>query len=101
MYRQWYLLIMSLPLFYPHEIKKTCEVDSAKKPVMLELRCHVQRRMDGRWNWRDVYRNRFFIKQAEAPYFVLLIIGICPISLMNVLFDLINSIKRYFKAMLA
>lgn len=77
LYRQWYLLIMSLPLYYTYETKKKCIVDAANKPTLLTLRFHAMRRIEGKWNWKDVYRNRFFIKQANGHYFRLLFIGSC------------------------
>lgn len=83
MYRQWYLLIMSLPLYYPYEVKKKCIVDAAKKPVLLSMRFHILRRMENKWNWEDVFRNRFFIKQAGCGYYGLLMLGFVPSALIR------------------
>ena len=77
LYRQWYLLIMSLPLYYEYEVKKKCIEDAASKPTLLTMRFHAMRRIEGKWSWKDVYRNRFFIKQANGHYFCLLFIGFC------------------------
>lgn len=77
-YRQWYLLIMSLPLYYPYEVKKKCIVDAARNPILLSLRYHAMRRIEGKWDWKDVYRNRFFVRFAEGHYYALLAMGVCP-----------------------
>lgn len=78
MYRQWYLLIMSLPLYYPYETKRKCIIDAANKPTLLTIRFHAMRRIEGKWNWKDIIRNRFFIQQANGHCLCLLILGFCP-----------------------
>lgn len=78
MYRQWYLLIMSLPLYYPYEVKKKCIEDNAHLPLMLKKYFHLKRRIEGKWTLGDLYRNRFFIKQAHADYYLLFLMGLCP-----------------------
>lgn len=93
-YRQWYLLIMSLPIYYPYEVKHQCVIDSASKPIMLALRFHLKRRMEGKWDWKDIYRNRFFIKQAEAPYLTLMIMGLCPKKILSSSFAVMKYLKN-------
>ena len=46
MYRKWYLLIMSLPIYYPYEVKKKCIEDSARFPLMLTNYFHIKRRIE-------------------------------------------------------
>ena len=86
MYRQWYLMIMSLPLYYPYEIKKKCVEDNSRCSLVLRLYFQAERRMDRKWSFKDVYRNRFFIKQAKGCYKTLLLLGICPPTILKCLF---------------
>lgn len=85
MYRQWYLLIMSMPLYYPYEIKKKCIEDNGKKPVVLNIINHLERRAKEKWTLSDLYRNRFFVKQAKANYYLLFLFGLCPCMLARIL----------------
>ena len=78
MYRRWYLMIMSLPLYYPYEVKLKCIEDNARNSNVLKMRFLLKMYIEGRWNVGDVYRNRFFIKQAKGNYKSLLTIGLCP-----------------------
>lgn len=78
MYRQWALLIMSLPIYYPYEVKKKCICDTANKSALLGTYFHMCRRGDGKWRLSDVYKNRFFIKFSNDNYYILLILGILP-----------------------
>lgn len=86
MYKKWYLLIFSLPLYYPYEIKKKCVEDNGNKPSPLRMLCHLKRRAEGKWALSDVYRNRFFIKQANTNYYLLLIMGLCPNILIEIIY---------------
>jgi len=47
MYRKWYLLIMSLPIYYPYEVKIKCIRDNAKKAALLQTYFHLLRRGGG------------------------------------------------------
>lgn len=85
MYRQWYLLIMSLPLYYPYEVKLKCIRDNANKAGLLSIFFHIKRRSEGKWSIKDVIRNRFFIKQSKGHYYFLLFLGLCPRFLLYVL----------------
>jgi len=94
MYRQWYLLIMSLPLYYPYEVKKKCVVDAAHKPILLSARCHFVRRLERKWSFKDVYRNRFFIRQSQTGCFVLMMMGACPLPLIKFTFFMVHQVKN-------
>lgn len=94
MYRQWYLLIMSLPLYYPYEIKKKCIEDNARLPLMLNNFYHLKRRSEGKWTIGDLYRNRFFVKQSKADYFFLFLIGILPRPLVWIFYHSCNIFIR-------
>ena len=87
MYKQWYLLVMSLPLYYPYEVKKKCISDSISKALPLQLYYHARRRMDGKWGVDDVLKNRFFIKQSCGHFFLLLMLGTCPKILVALVFE--------------
>lgn len=93
MYRKWSLLIMSLPLYYPYEVKRKCLIEASERPVMLALRYHTQRRMEGKWTWKDVYRNRFFLRQSEAPYYTLMLIGFCPKLIFLIPYSIFTNVK--------
>lgn len=97
MYRQWYLLIMSLPLYYPYEVKKKCIFDAINNPILLSLRFHAMRRMEGKWNWRDVYHNRFFIQFAQGDYYRLMAMGLCPRALLKMTFKCGHYVKQLIR----
>lgn len=100
MYRQWYLLIMSLPLYYPYEVKKKCIEDNARLPIMLTNYFHLKRRVEGKWTLGDLYRNRFFIKQARADYYTLILMGLCPRFLLRLFlhtYDFLHSVMMFTK----
>lgn len=97
MYRQWYLLIMSLPLYYPYEVKKKCVVDAAHKPILLSTRRHFIRRLEGKWSFKDVYRNRFFIRQSQTGCLVLMMMGACPLPLIKFIFFLVHQVKNVIR----
>jgi hypothetical protein len=93
MYRQWYIMIMSLPLYYPYETKVKCIEDNAKYPNVLTMRLHLRRRTEGKWHLADVMRNKFFIKQAKGNFWTLVLIGLIPVSFLR----LTKTIKNVFK----
>lgn len=82
-YRQWYLLIMSLPLYYPYEVKKKCIVDSISNPKALSIYYHAVRRSQCKWNYKDIHRNKFFIEQAKGEYILLLLLSIIPVKILK------------------
>lgn len=88
MYKQWYLLVMSLPLYYPYEVKKKCISDSISKALPLQFYFHARRRKEGKWGVHDVINNSFFIKQSCGHFFLLLMLGICPKFLVAFVFEL-------------
>jgi len=92
MYRKWYLLIMSLPIYYPYEVKIKCIRDNAKKAALLQTYFHLLRRGGGKWDVHDVYRNKFFISQSNGGLFSLMIIGIIPRIVIKLLLDTMNLI---------
>lgn len=97
MYKQWYLLVMSLPLYYPYEIKMKCIRDNANKAALLSKFFHIKRRSEGKWSIMDVYKNRFFIRQSDGGYFFLLFIGICPKFLLKAIVQPLSSLISYLK----
>lgn len=98
MYKQWYLLIMSLPLYYPYEVKLKCIRDNSKCARMLSKYFHAKRRSEGKWNLGDVYRNKFFIQQSNGGFFFLIMLGICPPSILRCIIKplsiVVSSLKR-------
>ena len=78
MYRQWYLTIMSLPIYYPYEVKMKCIYDNANKAALLGFYFHVKRRGEGKWNLHDVIKNKQFIKDVDGEYYWLIIMGLSP-----------------------
>lgn len=100
MYRNWYLLVMSLPLYYPYEAKKKCIEDNAHLPIMLKNFYHLKRRVEGKWTFADLYRNRFFVQQARANYYTLALMGICPRFLLKMgflIYEPIAHVIRFIK----
>lgn len=97
MYRQWYLLVMSLPIYYPYEVKKKCIEDNARYGGLLKTYCHIQRRCEGKWKFGDVYRNRFFIKQAKGNICMLMLLGVCPVFLLKIVVSPISYFSSIVK----
>lgn len=95
-YRQFYLMIMSLPLYYPYEIKKKCIIDSVKYPGILSKYWHVVRRIEGKWSFRDVQRNSFFIKQAQGDYYFYSIVGLCSPRLLKIFLPILRHLRLFF-----
>lgn len=97
MYRQWYLLIMSLPIYYPYKTKIKCISDSANKAALLGLYFHMKRRGEGKWNLHDVIKNKTFIKQADGGYYRLLLLGLSPQIVARWITNAIDMIIRLMK----
>lgn len=91
MYRQWYLLIMSLPLYYPYETKIKCINDSYKKSSAIGIFAHIRRRVEKKWSINDILRNRDFI---TLHFYALLIIAICPMFILRLIVCLGEYIKQ-------
>lgn len=77
-YRQWYMFIMSLPLYYPYESKMKCIKDNPKNVLALKFRYQLKRGIEGKWSARDLYENRFFVKVADGQYHRLMCVGLLP-----------------------
>ncbi len=97
MYKKWYLLVMSLPLYYPYDVKMKCIRDNAKKAGVLSMFFHIKRRSEGKWSVKDVIRNRFFIKQCDGGYYFLLFLGICPKFILYVFAKTFSSLAAFLK----
>lgn len=100
MYKKWFMLVMSLPLYYPYEVKMKCYKDSAKYALPLQLYSHARRKADGKWKYQDLYKNRFFVKQSSTNYCVLSLIGMCPPIMMKFVFwggHYINIVLRFIR----
>jgi len=94
MYRNWTLLIMSLPLYYPYDVKKRTVISGVKYPYILNWYCRIKRRSEGKWSAKDVYRNREFVKFAKGPYIYLLFLGVTPKWILSVYCLLYRKINR-------
>jgi len=94
MYRQWYLLIMSLPLYYPYETKIKCINESYKYSSAIGVFAHIRRRVENKWNLNDVLRNRVFITRH---FYILLVIAICPKFLLRLIVRLGEYVKQILR----
>lgn len=86
MYRKWYMVVFSLPLYYSYELKLKCYRDSSKYALPLQLYFHAKRRMEGKWKLKDLRNNRFFVKESDTSYCKLFIIGLCPPEVIRIFF---------------
>lgn len=93
-YRDWYLFVMSLPVYYPYEAKMACIKANAKGAVVLRDMMHAKRRSLGMWNLSDVRRNKFFIHQCDGNYWKLFIMGLCPSKILYFCFLIGHAIKN-------
>lgn len=97
LYRKWYLLVMSLPLYYPYEVKKKCIEDNHKNADVLFFRAHLLRRMSGKWNIWDLQQNKFFVKQAKGDYYKLFVLGILPPYLLRCIMRSGHIVKSFLR----
>lgn len=90
-YRQWWNMIMSLPIYYPYEIKAKAVRSTGGVNT---LRFHLKRRGEGKWTFNDFWRNRFFIRQCGNDFYTLFLIGITPIPVIQLMRNLGHLIKE-------
>lgn len=93
-YKDWYLFVMSLPVFYPYEAKIACIRANAPNAVVLRNMMHAKRRSQGKWRLEDVRRNKFFIKQCGGNYLLFVLMGLCPPKFLDWCFKLGHSYKN-------
>ena len=90
-YRQWWEMIMSLPIYYPYNVKAKAVLTTGGVNT---IHAHLIRRAGGKWSFRDLWKNRFFVKKCgSANYYKLIAIGICPRFIIKGIMDT----GRYFK----
>lgn len=93
-YRQWYEMIMSLPIYYPFDVKvKCCQITDNVNSMYF----HAKRRSEGKWSLKDVINNKFFIKKCDNTYFMLLVLAICPQPILKAMFNIGRTIKHIVK----
>lgn len=93
-YRDWYLFVMSLPVYYPYEAKMACIKANAKNAIVLCKMMHAKRRSMGMWSLADVSRNKFFIQQCDGHYWLLFVLGLCPSKLLDICFSIGHTLKN-------
>lgn len=93
-YRQWYEMVMSLPIYYPFDAKiKCCQITGGVNSMYF----HAKRRSEGKWSLQDLKRNKFFIKQCDNTYSKLLLLALCPRVILTAIFNVGRPIKHLLK----
>lgn len=100
MYKQWYLLVMSLPDYYSDEVKMKCYKDSSKYALPLQMYFHARRRMERKWTLFDLFNNHYYIKKSSTNFIILFVIGMCPPPLLKGIFyggHYVNKLLRLLR----
>lgn len=93
-YKQLYLFLMSLPLYYPYESKINCLRKHTSFSCVTTLRCHFSRWVDKKWIRKDLIVNEEYIKLSGDNYTILWIISFMPQPIGLWLRNLKNIIKN-------
>lgn len=96
-YRDWYMFVMSLPVYYPYASKIKCIHDCQKKSAVLSYRMHAKRRSEGKWSYKDIRKNHFFITQSGQSYIIFLLMSITPHIVIKSLFLIGHIVKKIIK----
>ncbi|MGB4415270.1 MAG: glycosyltransferase [Paludibacter sp.] len=95
--QDWYLFVMSLPIFYSFDDKTKCIKDSSRKAVVLSLRMHAKRRSQNKWNLKSFFQYHYFIRQTLPNTWIIFLIGLVPAIIWKYIFLIGKKLKQKLK----